>query len=249
MKIIEIIKKNKLLVLVAAIYGILFVVAPEKAMKSVNGSLYYLIEMFEVLPLIFLLTVVIEASIPKEVIMNKFGDKSGFVGNLLSLLLGSISAGPIYAAFPISKMLLSKGASVTNIMIILSSWAVIKVPMLANEAKFLGVNFMLARWFLTVIAIFIMAYIVGKLVKKEAILATNRECLTSHEVRVKAEYCMGCGLCVRMAPECFEMRGGKAYLKEGIDTGKFNERLSQSAWKCPAKAIAYNGEVYGDCIN
>ena len=31
---------------------------------------------------------------------------------------------------------LKKGASISNIVIILSAWAVIKVPMLANEAKF-----------------------------------------------------------------------------------------------------------------
>jgi uncharacterized membrane protein YraQ (UPF0718 family) len=65
-----------------------------------------------------------------------------------------------------SKSLLKKGASISNIVIILSAWAVIKVPMLANEAKFLGVNFMAVRWVLTVTAIFVMAYMVGKIVKK-----------------------------------------------------------------------------------
>ena len=40
-----------------------------------------------------------------------------------------------------------------SIIIILSSWAVIKIPMLLNEAKFLGAKFMIIRWLLTVIAI------------------------------------------------------------------------------------------------
>lgn len=121
MKALNILKKNKLLVLVALFYGIIFIAAPQTAMKSVGNSVYYLVEMLQVLPVIFLLTVVIEAWVPKELIMRGFGEKSGFKGNLLSLLLGSISAGPIYAAFPISKSLLSKGASVRNIVIILSS--------------------------------------------------------------------------------------------------------------------------------
>ncbi len=146
MMVRTIIKKNRLLVIVAVIYLILFALMPDKATTAIKNSIFYLIEMFEVLPVIFLLTVVIEALVPKEWIIKHFGEKSGFFGNILSLVLGSISAGPIYAAFPISKMLMTKGASVANIVIILSSWAVIKIPMLANEAKFLGVTFMSIRW-------------------------------------------------------------------------------------------------------
>ena len=140
MKAILVIKNNKLLFLVALIYAVIFIILPDKGIKSVGNSVYYLIEMLQVLPVIFLLTVVIEALIPKELIMRGFGENSGFKGNLLALLLGSISAGPVYAAFPIGKSLLGKGSSISNIVIILSSWAVIKVPMLANEAKFLGVH-------------------------------------------------------------------------------------------------------------
>ena len=178
MKAISIIKKNKLLIFVALAYLVVLFISPDKAMKSVGNSVYYLVEMLQVLPVIFLLTVVIEALIPKEIIMRGFGEKSGFMGNLLALLLGSISAGPIYAAFPISKTLLGKGASISNIVIILSSWAVIKVPMLANEAKFLGVNFMIIRWVLTVIAIFIMAYITGMIVKKKDLPVDSKKAAT-----------------------------------------------------------------------
>lgn len=163
------IKKNKLLFIVGIIYLVLFVLMPDKASSAINNSVYYLIEMFQILPVIFLLTVGIEVLLPKEVIIKRFGEKSGFLGNILSLVLGSVSAGPIYAAFPISKMLLSKGASVENIVILLSSWAVIKVPMLANEAKFLGVSFMGVRWILTVIAILSMAWITGKFVNRDEV--------------------------------------------------------------------------------
>ena len=39
--------------------------------------------------------------------------------------------------------------------------------MLANEAKFLGVEYMAVRWALTVTAIFLMAFITGIFVKKK----------------------------------------------------------------------------------
>lgn len=66
--------------------------------------------------IIFLFTVVIEALVSKAMIIREFGDKSGFKGNLLALLLGSISAGPIYAAFPLSKTLLGIGPNAAFFM-------------------------------------------------------------------------------------------------------------------------------------
>ena len=145
----------------------MFIFFTDTAVQSVSNSVYYLLEMLQVIPVIFLLTVIIDAWIPKKVIAKRLGDKSGFMGGLFSLLLGSLSAGPIYAAFPLSKMLLKKGASVNNIVIILSSWAVIKVPMLLNEAKFLGPAFMAVRWMLTVAAIVIMGFIISIFIKRK----------------------------------------------------------------------------------
>ena len=237
MKIGLMIKKNKLLLLVALLYAVIFIASPDKATKSVGNSVYYLIEMLQVLPVIFLLTVVIEALVPKEMIMRGFGERSGFKGNLLALLLGSISAGPIYAAFPISKTLLGKGASIPNIVIILSTWAVIKVPMLANEAKFLGVNFMVVRWVLTVIAIFVMAYITGMLVKKKDLPIDSNE---AKMLKIKEDYCIGCGLCVKMLPEYYEMNNNKAVVRKAPEGKDALEAIQESVEKCPSKAIMFN---------
>lgn len=242
MKMNSIIKKNKLLLIVALAYIVIFIISPDNAAKSVKNSIYYLVEMLQVLPVIFLLTVVIDALVPKEVIMRGFGEKSGFKGNLLALLLGSISAGPIYAAFPISKTLLEKGASISNIVIILSAWAVIKVPMLANEAKFLGVNFMLLRWVLTVIAIFIMANITAMIIKKKDLPADSNK-PGSLELEIKEEYCIGCGLCVKILPECYEMNNNKAIVKK-MPEGRVDavRAIQETVSKCPSQAIVFNRE-------
>ena len=240
MILVNTLKKNKLLVVVGLVYLVLFILMPDKASKAVGNSVYYLIEMFEVLPVIFLLTVVIEALVPKEMIIRHFGEKSGFMGNMLSLVLGSISAGPIYAAFPISKMLISKGASITNIVIVLSSWAVIKLPMLANEAKFLGINFMVVRWILTVVAIFTMAYITAMFVKKEDVPSETNE--TKLKVlEIKEDYCAGCGLCVKLLPEYYEMKGNKAVVRGLLEHRAITDLVKQSVQKCPTKAIVING--------
>ncbi len=239
MKAKTILKKNKLLVLVALVYMGLFIVMPEKASLAIKNSVYYLIEMFEVLPVIFLLTVVIEAMIPKEWIIKHFGEKSGFLGNILSLILGSISAGPIYAAFPISKMLLTKGASVPNIVIILSSWAVIKIPMLANEVKFLGVSFMGVRWVLTVIAILVMAWLTGKLINRKELLVSITD-KAKPKVGINLDYCIGCGICVKMLPEVYEMIDQKAFIRlEQVIPGNM-VLIHKTVEKCPTQAISIN---------
>lgn len=239
MKIISLIKKNKLILTVVLAYAVIFIVSPDMAFKSVYNSVYYLIEMLQVLPVIFLLTVVIDALVPKEFIIQGLGEKSGIKGNLLALLLGSISAGPIYAAFPISIMLLRKGASVANIVIILSSWAVIKVPMLANEVKFLGLNFMIIRWILTVAAIFIMAYIMAVIVKKKDIIKEESS-VQDNVFEVKQEYCIGCGLCVKALPEYYEMINNKASVKAGVHIGKEKaEAVIKTAHECPCNAILF----------
>lgn len=236
MMVIDKIKKNKLLVLVFLIYAGMFIFVPDTATKSLNNSVYYLLEMLQVLPVIFLLTVLIDAWIPKETITKRLGNDSGFSGNIFSLLLGSLSAGPIYAAFPLSKMLLKKGASVTNIVIILSSWAVIKVPMLLNEAKFLGLNFMVIRWVLTVVAILIMSYLIALFVKRKDIADIEPK-ETQSKLKINKEYCIGCKICAEISPQHFEMKEGKAQVKLS-DIEKADKPAIKAAMeKCPSNAI------------
>lgn len=237
MKTVSIIKKNKLLFFVAFAYLMVLAVSPEKALSSVNNSIYYLIEMIQVLPVIFLLTVVIDALVPKEMIMRGFGENSGIKGNLLALLLGSISAGPIYAAFPISKTLLGKGANISNIVIILSTWAVVKVPMLFNEVKFLGINFMIVRWILTVAAIFAMAYLTARFVKKTDLPVDE---YVSNTLEIKEEYCIGCGICVNMLPDYYEMENNKAVVRKNPEGIHVLKAINESINKCPSKAIVLN---------
>ncbi|PKM58188.1 MAG: permease [Firmicutes bacterium HGW-Firmicutes-3] len=242
MRALQIVKKNKLPVIVGIIYILLYILVPNKADTSMRSSIYYLIEMFEVLPVIFLLTIALEVLVPKEWIMKHFGEKSGFLGNILSFILGSISAGPIYAAFPISKMLLSKGASVPNIVIILSSWAVIKVPMLANEAKFLGISFMGIRWILTVMAIMLMAWVTGKILSRKELLS-GISTTAKPNFYVNQDYCIGCGMCTTMLPDVYEIINNKALVRLSVAHPENKMMILKTVEKCPTKAIIMATEV------
>lgn len=172
----KILRKNKLLALVLIIYISLLIFDSEKAYSSFNNSLYYLKVMLLVMPVVIVFTILISAWIPQKTIVKTLGNRSGIKGNLLAILVGMFSTGPIYAAFPIAGIIKQKGGSTQNVVIILSTWAVIKVPMLINEVKFLGFDFMIIRWILTIIAIIIMAklteLLVDKKESKERILET-----------------------------------------------------------------------------
>ncbi|GAA0179510.1 hypothetical protein SH2C18_23650 [Clostridium sediminicola] len=243
-------KKNKLLIFVVLIYIGMFMVMREKAVQSFHNSMYYVIEMIEIIPVIFILTSLIEAWVPKKVIMNSFGKNSGAKGCIYSFLIGSLSAGPIYAAFPICKMLLKKGASIMNIVIILSAWAVIKVPMLANEAKFLGIKFMGFRWILTLISITIMGYVVSKIIGDGSqILAENKQKIgdgseilekdRGSRILIDRQYCIGCGVCVRLAPKKFKVQDGKAILIDDLYTEDMKLKIKKVVDNCPTHAISY----------
>lgn len=240
MSIVKAFKKNKLLLVVIITYIALLVVIPQKAIESGRNSMYYVIEMIQIMPVIFILTSLIEAWIPRETIIKGFGENSGFKGAILSFILGSFSAGPIYAAFPVCKTLFKKGASISNIVIILSTWAVIKIPMLANEAKFLGPKFMMVRWILTAASIFIIAYSMSVLIKKDSIPIDNEEI---KEVRdtldIKHQYCIGCGICTQLLPDNFVLVDGKAKVKRNQVSLKGKENINEIIKKCPAKAISF----------
>lgn len=232
-------KKNKLLSLVIATYALLLIFMPSKGLAALQNSMYYVTEMLLIMPIVFVLTALIEGWIPKQAIINGFGEGSGIKGNILAFLLGSFSAGPIYAAFPVCKMLLDKGAGVANVVIVLSAWAVVKIPMLANEAKFLGPDFMALRWVLTSISIFIMAYVIAKRVKKADLPATQSSELAAAQksVQIAQEYCIGCGVCAKLCPMIFAMEADKATVILDNPNTKQIQKAAETAERCPAKAI------------
>lgn len=230
-------KKNKLLIGVVITYLALLIVSPEKASQSLSNSMYYVREMLEIMPIVFIVTALIEAWVPKESIMMGFGEKSGFKGGLFSFLLGSLSVGPIYAAFPICKMLLQKGASIFNVVIILSAWAVIKVPMLANEAKFLGIHFMALRWVLTVVSIIGMAFLVSLMVNNKDVPLKEASSPKTQQVEVQAQYCVGCGICATMMPGQFKIVDNKAKFIGALEDQELHGGVREVVRKCPAKVI------------
>jgi uncharacterized membrane protein YraQ (UPF0718 family) len=164
------VKNNKLLIATVIIYLTALIYNPNYFLEGLDTSWMYVKEMLEVLPAVFILTGLLEVWVPKETILKIFGSGAGIKGKLASITIGSVSAGPIYAAFPVCQSLLRKGASISNVVIILSAWAVVKAPMLIVESKFLGLPFMMSRYVLTIPGIILIGLITDYMVNREDVM-------------------------------------------------------------------------------
>ncbi len=235
MKFLRKVKENSFAIFVVSAYIVIFIIRTDIGMSSLKNSVYYLKEMLMIMPVVFILTALLDLWVPKEKIMKYLGKDAKAKGTIFSLILGSISAGPIYAAFPLCVMLYKKGASIKNLVIILSSWAVIKIPMLLNEMKFQGLEFMTIRWVLTVIAIISLSWITAKIVKDRDITKVG---LIKIGLSINKAACIGCSQCAQTYPKLFKTESRKATLMAFDGVPDHNE-IGNAIELCPVKAISF----------
>lgn len=122
--------------------------------------------MLLVVPPIFLLLGLLDVWVPRETLMRFLGPGSGIRGPLISFVLGSAAAGPLYGAFPVASTLMRKGASFSNVLIFVGAWSTTKVPMLLFEAQALGARFALARLAIDLVGIALIAVAIPALLPK-----------------------------------------------------------------------------------
>jgi uncharacterized membrane protein YraQ (UPF0718 family) len=143
----------------AAVAFLTFVLAFPALAPSAERSLVDQVKtMLLVLPPIFLLLGLLDVWVPRKTLMKYMGPKSGLKGPLLAFALGSAAAGPLYGAFPVSAILMKKGASFTNVLIFIGAWSTTKIPMFLFEMHALGTRFALARLVIDIPGIILIAF-------------------------------------------------------------------------------------------
>lgn len=139
----------------------------ELGFKSFNIAFGSFKQMISVVPPIMLLLGLMDVWIPRETMMKYMGEDSGALGIFLAILIGSLAAGPMYAAFPFTAVLLKKGVRFSNIVIFMNAWCVTKISTLMFEAAALGYKFTLARLIIDIPGVIIMGYLVQAMMPKE----------------------------------------------------------------------------------
>ena len=150
--------------LIAVIDLVGWLIAPDSFNVVAQNTWEYLREAIVILIPVAVMMGLFEVWVPKSLIAQYLGHASGWQGVALAFLFGTLPTGPIYVAFPIAAMLLQKGARPLNIVILLNTWAALKIPQLIVETQFLGTKFMLVRLALTVPSAFIIGWLVEKFV-------------------------------------------------------------------------------------
>ena len=106
------------------IYGVLFIISPDKTAAACRGSFGILLSLLIPLSLIYALIVFMNLFLKPAHIIGFLGKESGGKGVILSAVAGIISMGPIYAWYPLLQELRKKGATNSVIAVFLCNRAV-----------------------------------------------------------------------------------------------------------------------------
>jgi uncharacterized membrane protein YraQ (UPF0718 family) len=135
--------------------------------KIVGNLKLNVLEMLSIIPPVFILLGLLDVWIEREIMMKYMGDNSGLTGSVIAFIMGSVAAGPLYAAFPVAAVLLRKGVKLFNIFLFIGAWSTTKVPMLLFETSNLGIRYMVTRLICNIIGIIIIAYLINRTTNEE----------------------------------------------------------------------------------
>ena len=160
---INLVKRYRYFLVMVLINLILLWLNLEAGLKSFKISADNLLQVFLIMPPVFILLGLLDIWVKRETMIKWMGEASGLLGITIAFLLGSFAAGPLYAAFPIAGVLLNKGSRFSNIIIFIGAWSTTKIPMLLFETSTMGWRFMLVRFILDISGITGIAYLTEKI--------------------------------------------------------------------------------------
>jgi uncharacterized membrane protein YraQ (UPF0718 family) len=163
------IKRYRFFFITAVLLAIIFLINRELGLKAVNVTGYAFVEMASIIPPIFLLLGLLDVWVPREIMIKYMGEKSGIKGIILSFVIGSAAAGPLYGAFPIAAVFMKKGVKFTNVLIFIGAWSTTKIPMFLFELSSLGSKFAVTRLLIDIPGIIIIAFLLSRFIPEEEI--------------------------------------------------------------------------------
>jgi uncharacterized membrane protein YraQ (UPF0718 family) len=163
----KILKKYLFFIIALFILGIVFIFNVNMGIKAVSTLTFSLKEMAMVLPPIFILLGLLDVWVSKEKMIKYVGEGSGIKGIIIVFVLGSVAAGPLYAAFPVAAVLMKKGAKFSNVLIFIGAWSTTKIPMFLFEMSSMGIKFAVTRLLVDIPGIIIIAYAIYFMISKK----------------------------------------------------------------------------------
>ena len=166
----------------ALVLGTLLLIDPPSGRKAAQVTLFSFKEMLLVIPPIFVLLGLLDVWVPREKMVRFMGDKSGLLGILLAVFIGSAAAGPLYGAFPVAAVFMRKGVKFTNLLIFLGAWSTTKIPKFLFELSALGTGFAVTRLLVNIPGIIGMAWVLRLLLREEEVNALYARAAASEDL-------------------------------------------------------------------
>src|SRR5690554_1635707 len=164
-----ILKRYRNFLIVIGMIIILTIFNHQLGLKALSIAAFSFREMLLVIPPVFVLLGLLDIWVPGETMVRYMGEGSGLKGIVLSIILGSAAAGPLYGAFPVAAVFMKKGVKFNNILIFIGAWSTTKIPMFLFEMASLGAKFAITRLLLNIPGIILIGYVLGKIIKKDEV--------------------------------------------------------------------------------
>ena len=123
-------------------------------------------EMVAIIPAAFVLVGLFEVWVPKNMIERHLGAGSGVRGYLWAIVLASGTVGGLYVSFPVASALAKKGAGLGVVFAYVGLSGILRVPMTLFEISFLGIEFSLIRYIVSIPLVIGSSYLLGTLLEK-----------------------------------------------------------------------------------
>jgi uncharacterized membrane protein YraQ (UPF0718 family) len=158
---------NPFFIIILGVNLLLLIFYPAIGKKSLALSWNNLPNIIFMLIPIFIFMGLLDVWVPKETMIRIMGEYSKGRGVLIALLLGAITAVPLYGLLPMTGILLKKGCKLSNILIFLCSSASLRIPLFLFEVSSLGWRFALIQFLVSVIAVLLIAFLVEKILSQK----------------------------------------------------------------------------------
>lgn len=113
-------------------------VSREKTKKALKKAWNSFMNVLPALAAMLFLVSISIALLPERVIAALIGEESGFFGQVLASVIGSITLIPAFVAFPMAKVLLEHGAGAAQMAVFVSTLMMVGVATAPLEASFFG---------------------------------------------------------------------------------------------------------------
>ena len=159
----NLLKKHGFLAVVIMVSLLMLVFQPQTEIEALRFTGRNLLNFLFMLTPIFICIGLLDVWIERDTMIKIMGEKSGLKGLIVALLLGMVTAVPLYALLPVAGVLLKKGSRIFNVLIFLCASASIRIPLLLFEVSSLGWRFTFVRFGLNIVVVIAIAFIIEKL--------------------------------------------------------------------------------------